>query len=50
MKQDPKPTLSRQGIQANIDHYESLVAKSKDAWEQHLEQLQYWIEQLETTE
>jgi hypothetical protein len=39
--------LSRAAIEANIEHYESLVSTAKDAWEQHLEQLQYWIEELE---
>jgi hypothetical protein len=37
MNQEP---LSRQAIVANIDHYESLVAESKDVWQQHLCQLQ----------
>ena len=44
---DYKPALGPAGIQANIDHYEALVAKSKDAWEGHLEQLQYWLDELD---
>jgi hypothetical protein len=47
---DPKPNLSPAGIKANIEHYEALVAQSKDAWQQHVEQLQYWLDQLETVE
>ena len=39
--------LTPAAILANIEHYEALVANAKDAWEQHLQQLQYWIEQLE---
>jgi len=45
--QDPKPNLSVEGIQANIDYYESLVAHAKDSWEQHLNTLQFWIDELE---
>jgi L-lactate utilization protein LutB len=44
MNQEP---LSREAILANIDHYESLVNETKDIWQQHLCQLQYWLEQLE---
>jgi len=44
---DPKPNLGPAGIEANIAHYEALVAQSKDAWEQHLNQLQYWLDELE---
>ena len=47
---DPKPTLGPAGILANIAHYESLVSKSKDAWEQHLQELQYWIDRLNALE
>ena len=39
--------LTEAALLANIDHYESLVAKSKDDWEQHLQQLQYWMDELE---
>ena len=46
---DSNLELNRAGILANIDHYESLVTKSKDAWEVHLAQLQYWLEKLEQT-
>jgi hypothetical protein len=44
---DPKPNLSLAGISANIDHYESRVQTAKDCWEQELQQLQYWLDQLE---
>jgi hypothetical protein len=47
---DTKPNLSREGIEANIEHYEALVASAKDSWEQHVQQLQYWLDQLETVE
>jgi hypothetical protein len=47
MKPDPKPNLSKAGILANIDHYECRVQTAKDSWEQELQQLQYWMEQLE---
>lgn len=42
-----KPKLSRAAIEANIEHYEALVANAKDSWEQYVQQLQYWLEQLE---
>jgi hypothetical protein len=44
---DPKPTLSAEGIQANINYYENLVAESYDTWQQYVNDLQYWLEQLE---
>jgi hypothetical protein len=47
MKLDPKPQLSAAGIKANIDHYECRVQTAKDSWEQELQQLQYWLDQLE---
>ena len=47
MKPDPKPNLYRAGILANIDHYESRVQTAKDCWEQELQSLQYWLDQLE---
>ena len=47
MNIDPKPHLSLAGISANIDHYESRVQTAKDCWEQELQQLQYWLDQLE---
>jgi hypothetical protein len=40
-------TLSIQAIKANISYYESLVKESHDIWQQHLIQLQYWLDQLE---
>jgi hypothetical protein len=46
MKTDPKPNLSRAGIESNICYYESLVSKSKDDREQHLQHLQHWIDEL----
>jgi hypothetical protein len=39
--------LTEAGIRANISYYEALVQNSKDQWEQHLQVLQFWIEQLE---
>jgi len=39
--------LTEAAIRANISYYESLVQNSKDQWEQYLQQLQFWIEQLE---
>jgi hypothetical protein len=47
MTLDPKPNLSKAGILANIDHYECRVKTAKDSWEQELQQLQYWLDQLE---
>ena len=47
MQKDPKPNLSLAGIAANIDHYESRVQTANDSWQQELEQLQYWLDQLE---
>jgi hypothetical protein len=47
MKPDPKPQLGPAGIQANIAHYESRVQTAKDCWEQELQQLQYWLDQLD---
>jgi hypothetical protein len=41
-----KEKLSNEAIKANIDYYESLVTESKELWQQHLCQLQYWLEQL----
>jgi hypothetical protein len=42
-----KEKLSNEAIKANIDHYESLVSEAKENWQQHLCQLQYWLDQLE---
>ena len=39
--------LSQAAIEANISYYEALVQTAHNTWEQHLEQLQYWIEELE---
>jgi hypothetical protein len=44
---DPKPTLSRAGILANIDHLESRVQRAQDSWHSELNELQYWLEQLD---
>lgn len=44
---DPKPTLSRAGILANIDHLESRVQTAQDNWHSELNELQYWLEQLD---
>jgi hypothetical protein len=50
MKPDPKPNLSRAGILANIDHLESRVKTAQDSWQQELNELQYWLDQLELLE
>jgi hypothetical protein len=50
MIRDPKPTLSRAGIAANIDHCECRVAQAHDNWQSELFELQYWLEQLELLE
>lgn len=42
--------LTRAAVEANIEHYETLVRNAHDQWEQHLQRLQYWLEQLELTE
>jgi len=47
MKSDPKPNLSKEGILANIDHYESRVKSAHDNWERELQALQYWLDQLD---
>jgi hypothetical protein len=47
MKPDPKPTLSRAGILANIDHLECRVQKAHDNWQQELNELQRWLDQLD---
>jgi len=39
--------LSQAGISANIAYYEALVQGSKEEWQQYLEHLQYWLDQLE---
>jgi hypothetical protein len=50
MKPDPKPTLSRAGIEANIDHLENRVQRAQDNWQSELNALQYWQDQLEALE
>lgn len=50
MKTDPEPTLSRAGIMANIDHCESRVKSAHDNWQKEINELQYWLEQLENLE
>lgn len=47
MNSDPKPNLSRAGILANIDHYECRVKSAHDNWERELQELQYWLDQLD---
>jgi len=42
-----KVDLTPAGIQANISYYEALVQNSKEEWNQHLESLQFWLDQLE---
>ena len=42
--------LSQAAILANIEHYENLVAKSYNEWEKHLQELAYWLDQLEEVE
>jgi hypothetical protein len=47
MKPDPKPTMSAEGILANISYYESRVKSAHYNWEQELQSLQHWMEQLD---
>jgi hypothetical protein len=49
MTPDPKPTLGPAGIRANISYYESRVHSAHNCWEQELQSLQYWMDQLELT-
>ena len=49
MKLDPKPLLGPKGIEANIEHYQVLIANTKDCCQQYVQQLQYWLDQLENT-
>ena len=42
-----KVDLTPAGVQANISYYEALVQNSKEEWNQHLESLQFWLDQLE---
>jgi len=44
---DPKPQLGSSGIQANIAHYEARVQTAHDNWQQELNNLQYWLDQLD---
>lgn len=39
--------LSRAAIEANINYYENLVQRAHNEWAQHLQNLQYWLEELE---
>ena len=50
MKPDPKPTLGKAGIEANISHYEARVYTAHNAWEQELQSLQYWMDELDKLE
>jgi hypothetical protein len=50
MTTDPKPTLSRAGIVANIDHLEHRVQRAHDNWQSELLELQYWLDQLDKLE
>lgn len=50
MTPDPKPTLSRAGILANIDHYECRARQAQDNWQTEINELQYWLDQLEKLE
>jgi len=47
---DPKPTLGRAGISANIAHLEARVQQSHDNWQKELNELEYWLDQLEQLE
>jgi hypothetical protein len=49
MKPDPKPQLGPAGIQANISYYEALVQNSHEEWQQHLNELQFWLDELQRT-
>ena len=44
---DPKPSLSRAGILANIDHLECRVKNAQDNWQSQINELQYWLDQLD---
>lgn len=50
MKPDPKPTLGPAGIRANIAHLEARVQQAHDNWQQELNELQSWLDQLEQLE
>ena len=50
MIRDPKPTLSRAGIAANIDHLECRVKQAHDNWQRELNELQYWLDQMDKLE
>jgi hypothetical protein len=43
----PSQPLSKPAIEANINYYEALVKTAHDTWEQNLQSLQYWLDQLE---
>jgi len=47
MTQDPKPQMSRQGIEANISYYEARLHTAHDNWERELQNLQYWMDELD---
>jgi hypothetical protein len=49
MKPDPKPYLSKQGIEANIAHFEALVQNSHEEWQKHITELQFWLDELQRT-
>ncbi len=46
MKTDPKPQLGAAGIEANIAHLEARVKQSQDNWQQSVNELQYWQDEL----
>ena len=43
---DPKPQLGRAGILANIAHLEHRVQTAHDNWHSELNELQYWLDEL----
>ncbi|CAB5224165.1 hypothetical protein UFOVP389_40 [uncultured Caudovirales phage] len=46
MKPDSKPKLGPAGIRANIAHLEHRVQTAHDNWHCELNELQYWLDEL----
>ena len=47
MNTNTKPTMSAEGILANINYYEHRVKSAHNNWEQELQSLQHWMDQLD---
>jgi hypothetical protein len=43
---DPKPQLGAAGILSNIAHLEHRVQTAQDNWNSQLNELQYWLDEL----